>query len=546
MQNTTGPQTIKADFERLRADRTQRFEEAQQCARLTIPSLCTREWLPHNETVPPAYQSLGASLAEGMAATALSMAMPAQVPFFDYQVLPLFEKMAVETGNTELLERGKTLLFQRRTAVERLMESGPTRARDNRRAHSLRTRTLQFLLNMIVLPGACTRIDEDGNQTVFPFENWVCERDGCLDLLTIIVREKIDLLELTDAQLSRLPADMVAEYRQRHSGNRFVDIYRRAQWNPATDMWLVQDEVKDIIVAEREQKVCELFCDSDQIVPGQSLGNSIVQRNYYDLARYDQLSVGLAAHAKLASWAVLALDKHSNINADEVKQLHSLRVTSEFDVNGGQVTNAAVLSPSNVSSFQIAFQAMQDLEAKLRRQFHQLTGMVRDSERTTALEVARVTLAQAESSMGPLLATISEGYQMWLVRRYEVVAQNMKLLPELPEDLRKAFRISILTGAAALAKAQRAVTVSQFFDIVSRLPAADQFPEEINRRAVIDVLRQSMNIHEDIVLTPEQVAENRQQREDARVREQAAMAMGQAGANAVGGALETSLTSQTR
>jgi hypothetical protein len=122
----------------------------------------------------------------------------------------------------------------------------------------------------------------------------------------------------------------------------------------------------------------------------------------------------------------------------------------------------------------------------------------------------------------------------------------MGLIEKMSTEARSAFRVAILTGAAALAKQSRAVNVAQFVDIVSKLPVGENFPPELNRAAVIDDIRDSMALDPDIVYTPQQIEDNARRAAQARVQEEAANQLAAAGAQTAGGILETALTQQTR
>jgi hypothetical protein len=541
----TQARTIKQEFERLHSNRARRFAEAVEASRLTLPYLCNEEDLVQHQDkdkyVPTSRQNLGAELVNAWAASVLAQTMPAQIPFSAYELFPIAKKQAQDAGQLTTVEN---YLRQRRDVVHRLINVGPVARKNNRRIQSIRTKALTHYLNYAVVGNACARIDSEGNTTNFAFVNWVCERDSYTDILQIIVREKYDVLELGKTEQANLPAEKMAQVKELDAYERMADVYTRAKWEPSLQCWFVESEVWDTIISTEKQKHCAYHVDADNLINGEDYGISRVMVNIKDLLAYDELWTRLMDHAAIASEAKLAIDRNSDIDPERVKQTPARGITNEFDVSGGQVQNAAVFAPANVAGFEVSFKALQALEQKIRSQFNDLAA--RDSERTTALEVARVTLRKAETAFGPMLAAMGEGWQTFLVERFEMVAEKMGLIEKMSTEARSAFRVAILTGAAALAKQSRAVNVAQFVDIVSKLPVGENFPPELNRAAVIDDIRDSMALDPDIVYTPQQIEDNARRAAQARVQEEAANQLAAAGAQTAGGILETALTQQTR
>lgn len=503
-------------FLRLDGKRQESLTTARRCAALTLP----RDLPPLGHTkdtpLPDNWQSLGGDLVNNWTGTVVSSVFPSVIPFAALE--PNREDVAdMSPEERELVDRS---LFVIQTILHSMLDEALLRPRDNRRPQSFRSQMQAAIRQMGITGDTAFRLDDDVRVTVFRRDNYVDMRDSYGDLLCGIVRENIDIAEA--------PAEAIAKWKEANDGKdpsqvdydrRMVDIYTKVEWQQSRRKWLITQEVLDVEVARKEEDICSYFFVPYSLIPGESYGRGPVEETLADLNSYNGLSKCQLEHAGLAVNVKVFLDDASLIrDEDLLKPAGS--IVRGARVQAGVLQDAAAWGPVSLASADVMNRVWQQLGEALARRFLYLPGQVRDSERTTAAEVQKVTLAQNEGARGLVYTPVADMLQIPIMQRLMVIAEQKGYIKAaMPASYKEKIRINLLTGAAAVARQQKLQQIVQYATIARDL-AANPLPDEVNLPVLLQVLARHLNITDPVVRTSEQVAQVQRTRAQQEARAQ--------------------------
>ena len=146
---------------------------------------------------------------------------------------------------------------------------------------------------------------------------------------------------------------------------------------------------------------------------------------------------------------------------------------------------------------------MQQLEVRLNRAFLNVQGGVRDSERTTAVEV-RATIAELEAALGGTFSVLAQEFQLPLL---------LLLLEEAEPKAKQITSPSIVTGASAISRERDLQNLTYMVQSMAQLG-----PEVLGQYLKVDeYLRQiatALGVEPDsVVKTQEELQQEAQMRQ---------------------------------
>lgn len=522
---TASPTSIASRYETMTGDREWPLARSREAAAYTLPWVCPDDdHVTRNSDDPIKYaanQAVGGRLTQGLVAQIVQLLLPYQASLFTYNVAPKYQ------GNTSRLSRQQreafeTMLRTRAEAICNLIHSQSAAPNRGRRSGTVLAATTALVAQKLITGNACWRIDDEGAITVFPLANWVVHRDSMGDILCLIVKERINPLELSQEQQAAIAANKPGEWKDLQAKDsaydRLRDVYHKMEWDTTSQRWRVTSECMGVQIADMTDPTPPYWCSADNLMPGEHYGNSLVGIALPDLRTIDELTIAMRDHAAMAAFCVMAVDYQSSANEARLKALQPREIT-RLSVRGGQVDDVALFSPTNVPSFQVSKDSLDRTVQAMSQFFLEPGGMVRESERTTALEVARVTLQQLQNSLGVLIQTLTEQYSPHLVRRYERIAEKMGVVPQFTQEMRDMLALRMKTGAAALADQQGATQLITYIDIETKL-AQQEIPSHIDRRAVSMQLAKHFHIDTSIIFSREEQQRLERERQQAAITQQ--------------------------
>lgn len=485
---------LRGIFDDLHAQRQGILDRARQCAALTKPWILPPENHDPQCRLPENNQSIGSYGLGNLTSKMLLALFPPDTLWFRRDPSPEVFDGSVPNDQIEL---AKNLLFIQDVYLAALLESPPTSY--GRMIEGFRTSKRKSIEQLLCTGSTLEYLDDQYRLKVFRRDQYVTKRDQSGCVLCHAICETIDAAQLDE----KVRRDAGIEYDDEltpYSHKRQQNLYTFVEWQPSTKKWTIYQEVNGYQFNEVDEQFTPYFSSEYELAPGEDYGRGKVEIHLGDMLTYDTLNLRLNQFAELASKHLLALDRNSDLRPDDFAQPTGSFVRA--DVRDGKVLDAAFFKPEQIADFSIVQKRAEMLAGSLAEAWLIQTRAVRDSERTTAYEVARVTVAELEGALGSVYAAVADEQQVPLVERLMYQAARDKLIR--PVD-RKNFKIRTLTGISALAQQAK---LSDIKSLVEDLAALG--PEAIGRvniGVLVNMLARMRSFHEPgLILSDEEYA----------------------------------------
>jgi len=396
------------------------------------------------------YQSLGAQAVTRGTGRFLASLYPADRPYFRQDIAP--KAMFDQNIDPRAIEEIRRALYVQDLTVMAVLETAGASTR-SRRGGGFESAKRRSLEQVIVTGDSLERMNPDFSITVFRRDDYVTQRDGAGRPLLHITRELIDPLTLDEDKFAASKLDR-EKLQDSNSIRRMMPLYTICEWVPAEEAWTLAQEINDQQIHEATEEVSPYISTAYSLACGDHYGRGPIEENYGDLLTFDTLCRHMIDYAGMNSKLVPVIDGHSTAKAEDLAQPSGAPIVAH--VNGGQVQDIAFLQVGKGGDFTVVREVMQDVERRLGRALMLEAETVRDSERTTAFEIQRVTLQQNEGMLAAAYAAISDQNQEPTARRALYQARQKKIIKPLPEKYQDWLKVNLLTGPAMLALEARA------------------------------------------------------------------------------------------
>ncbi len=448
---------LKTQFETDDASRAELMHEKRKAAALTLPHLMPRVSQTPDRPIPNNYQSTGSHNVKALTGSLiLAIAPPGVTPFgFELNPEDLYNPSVPDDNKQDLADS----LLLREVSLQALFESSNLSKRGNRRPNGFRRQQLAVLDYAAVFGDVLTRVNDDFSLRPFRLTNYVTKRDSSGNVLYHSTSEQTDPLELTDRELAKSKLTR-KELQDKKVGDRMMDLWTMINWEPESRKWRTRQEVNGHIINERDDPVSRYIALSVDLADGDNYGHSIVEQNLGDLFALNQLCLHRLQLAYLASYVRPAVDENSSVRFRELKQ--NSGVPLKCRVRDGKVEDLGVFSLAAPREYAMINDAIGQIEQKLGKAFLSIADSVRNSERTTGLEVQGV-MQEIDGVKSTSYTDIADDFQLPLVEAGVYLAESQKLMTPLE---REDYQIRVYTGLDALARSQRLgkiLTAAQIF-----------------------------------------------------------------------------------
>lgn len=528
-------ETIASRYAAMRGQCENIMQRVRECSALTLPWLVPPLEHQPDQKLPEPFNSLGAEACGSLGGRLLSSILPSQLPWFK---LEMDARLRLDPDVPGDVKNGIAQnLFRQEVLLQGLLESSNLFTTKNRYSRGFRTQMRSVLDQVIVTGDSLFMLTDDYRIVVFRRDQYVTKRDNCGDVLCHVIKESKYGPALTDEQLSKAKLSRESLNKEAYE-RRMVDLYTLVEWDSRDDKWTWTQEVNGQEVNSGEDKIGRYFSVPLDLAPGDDYGRGMVERHLGEVRTTNELEQRLLEFAGLASMGLVAKD-YDSLTEDEDFQKEP-GSTIRCRVSGGEVQDAAIFKANNYADMKQVDALAERKEQRLSRRFLMQSGAVRDSERTTAFEIARITIAELDSAVGGLYAPLSDAMQAPLLARLYAQAERDKLIPRLSEAQRKIVSTKFLTGAAALAAQAKAQRLVEFTQFVRELTPSQQ--ERINEAVLFDALARYQGVDEPgLVRTDAELQAMRQQQAQVEAQQAAQIQGSQLAANVV----ESALTTQT-
>ena len=487
--------TLKEEFGTLEGDRSGIQTRAEECAKLTLPSLLMPKGSTGESEMSVPNQSLGARAVNNLASKLLVALLPPNSPFFKLMGDPEHvQELIAQDDGAKFLEF-ENALNNAETLIQNAIET-----------QAIRVPVFEALKHLITVGNSLLYKLPDKGMKVFTFSQYVIERDFEGAALDLIIKETLNKATLDPK---------IAEKLEEVEDDEPIDVYTRV-YRVGKDKWVTYQEIEDEMVEGSEgtfnEKTMPYIALRWSAIDGENYGRGLVEQYLGDFRKLDKLSkvivdsagimakvvFGIRNGSALTPVGIGAVDNGGFVNGDLEKEITTLKVDKSFDMK-------------------VPMEMMQVLERRLSQAFLLNSSVARDSERTTATEI-RYMASELEDALGGVYSVLAQELQMPIIR---MIISKMKL--ELPEG---AVEPSIVTGLEALSREKDLQKLQVFTGMIQSL-SPELVAQYLNFEVYISKIATSLGLETTGLVKTQ--AEREQEAQAAAEREAQLIAAQQGG-----------------
>lgn len=430
-------ESVKSRYETMKRKRDPYLRRARDCAALTIPALMPPEG--HNEfaVLPEPYQGLGARAVVSLSSRLMVAMYPPGKPSFKLDVPP---EARIQSGDLSLdsqIEQGLVL-------SEKLIHSELERKQWRRQTNL----SLQYLL---VTGNSLEMMQPDNTIRIFRLDQYCVSRDMQGSVQEIITEEYLSPDSLPDEAKGMVAMDDFT--------NNRVPLYTHCK-REANGKYSVKQEINGQTVpkSKGEYEVLPYNALRYTSVVGEDYGRGKVEEHLPDFRTIDALSKSLIDGAAMASRNVTMIRPNA---AGGLNLRRRFAKADNGDIIVGNPEDVVMMQFQNNNGMQLCAAELERQTREVSQAFLMGAATVRDSERTTAFEVRRMT-EELEGTLGGVYSQLNQDMQQSRLKRLVVQMKRNRQLPDWPEGLVEPV---ILTGMETLGREQdvnRVQTALQF------------------------------------------------------------------------------------
>jgi len=522
--------TIESLFTTKHGERAASLEDVRICAALTKPWLLPpQEGSTDDQKLAENYQSLGSRGITNLEGRTLMGVFPPMIPWIRQQASA--EIRLDPNTDLEALALFEQSLFLQDMLIQASLE---TSSRDPNDPTGFRTAMRMVIGQVLVTGEALARMDDDFKFTVFRRDNYVNCRAEDGRILFHVTRQMKDVLSLSPEQFGKTNLnreDFVGKY----ANERMRPLFTMVEWQHDSKNWVIRQEINGQEINTTEEPISPFVNPYFELVTGDNYARGFVELNRGDLRAFNTLSERLLDFAAMASKLIGFLDagsdlKPSNFTGPTGSIVEGARVT------GGQLQDFAFLHLDKLSDFRVVYETRQALKGDLGAAMLIQSESVRDSERTTAFEVAEVTIKELEGALGGFYAPLADRLQVPIAHRARYVLKKQKKLPPIPNE---AVEIQTLTGIAALAQMNKATTLMSVAQMVQGL--GPDVVARLDMNVLVDAVLRYRGVYEPGLLKSREQVEAEMRK---AMEQQAQMQATEKGIDVAGNVAQAAMTPQ--
>lgn len=482
--------TSKDRYKRLSNKRQPLETIWRDCSSLTLPYVFPFDERSETQSYDTPYNSIGAASVNNLASKLLMALMPASGNFFRLmphaEVVSQMEKQDLEELDKELsqIERDITTLID---------------------IQSLRVPMFEALKILIITGNVLVYKVKGGGMKIFnPYEYGV-SRDYVGNIVEIVMEE-----EISKSVLPENVKEFIENNEKHDKDEDEVEIYTSVV-RKSKDKYIAYQEVEGMIIPG---SITEYNADELPYMAlrwtsafDEAYGRGLIEQYLGDLRSLEGLSKIMLDGSGIASKFVFGLRPASTTKLEDITSAKNGDI-----IMGDLERDITVLTTNKAPDLQIPYQVMQSLESRLNRAFLNVQGGIRDSERTTAVEV-RATIAELEAALGGTYSILAQEFQLPLLTL---------LLKEVNPKVLDITTPGIVTGASAISRERDLQNLTYMVQSMAQLG-----PEVLMSSLKVDgYLRQvatALGIDPDAVVKSQE--EKQQEQEQAMQQQQQMMQM---------------------
>ncbi|WP_087502344.1 portal protein [Pseudomonas sp. SID14000] len=442
-----GSNGAKATYDKLVNDRAPYETRAENCAKLTIPSLFPKSSDNASTDYTTPWQSVGARGLNNIAAKL----MLALFPLAPWMRLTISEFQAKEiiTDSAQLAQIDQSLSMVERILMA-FMESNSYRP------------TLFELIKQLLVAGngmlylAPPEADKFNPPKLYKLSNYVVQRDPFGNILQLITVDKV--------AYAALPEDVRNSIEGEKDPDELVQVYTHVYLDDESgDQYLSYQEVEGEEVDGSDGQYPLTACPWIPVryvkMDGENYGRSHCEEYLGDLQSLENLTESIVKFAMVSSKIV------GLVNPNGITQVRRLVKSQTGDFVPGRKQDIEFLQLDKTADFTVARTVAEGIEARLSYAFMLNSAVQRQGERVTAEEI-RFVAKELEDTLGGVYSILSQELQLPIVRNLMVQLQATQLIPDMPQE---AIEPTVSTGMEALGRGQDLDKLTQFVSLIAPL-----------------------------------------------------------------------------
>lgn len=348
--------SVASIWDKLESNKTSVVTRAEDCAKLTIPSIFPKSSFDDTSTIDDVYQSLGARAVLNLSAKFMQTLFPATSTFFKLMPTKDFEEQILSGDNKQALDELNSQLVKLETAITHEMDRQAIR------------KPIHEALKLLIVTGNVCLWKTKGEITVFNLRDYVVRRDTKGNVLDLVVREKMSPRSL--------PEEITVKDRD---SDDEIYVYTRMVAD-GTGYYQIYQEVEGNIVTGSEYSIKTTDTPPFLVLrwtasAGSNYGRGLVEHYLGDLRNYESINMVIVDTASVMSRTVFMVNPNTNYGTDVDK----LNEAVTGDYIAGHADDITVPQANKNSDMQVLLNYMQILETRLSQAFLLFTS--RDAER---------------------------------------------------------------------------------------------------------------------------------------------------------------------
>ena len=444
------------------------------------------------------FQSIGARGLNNLANKLLIALLPPNAPFFRL-VIDDFTLMKLTQREGMRAETEKTL-----NKIERSVQT-------EIESTLIRVKAVESFKQLLVAGNVLCHLPPDGGMRAFHLDRYVLLRDPSGNLLEFVTKEAVSPIALPE-EIRQAVVERMKLVQTSQSNEKTVDLYTHVERKH--DKWTIYQEVKGIKVPGSQG-----WYPLDKLpwmalrwtsVEGESYGRGYIEELIGDLRSLEGLMKAIVEGAAAAA-KVLFL-----VNPNGTTSIKAITDAPSGGVRSGNAQDVTTLQLDKYADFRVALETIKGLEQRLGMAFMLKSTIQRNGDRVTAEEIREVA-GELDDGLGGFYSSMSQEFQLPLVKIKMAQMEKAKKLPPLPKDI---IRPSITTGLEALGRGHDLNKLDALLQGIAQTFGPEALAEHVNIGDYIMRRGTALGMDMDgLVKSPEQIAEAQQARQQQMMME---------------------------
>ncbi|WGH28295.1 head-tail connector protein [Pseudomonas phage 10P302A] len=448
----------KAVYERLKNDRVPYETRAENCAKVTIPSLFPKDSDNASTDYSTPWQAVGARGLNNLSAKVMLALFPLQ-SWMKLKVSEWQAKQLVsDPSQLAVVEQGLGM-------VERILMS-------YMEANSYRVTLFELIRQLalagsalIYLPPPDAASSAYNPMKLYTLHNHVVQRDAFGNVLQIVTLDKVAFAALPEDVRNSLGTD------GERKPDQEIEVYTHIYLDDESGEFASYQEVDGVEVDGSDGQypldACPWIAVRWTKRDGEHYGRSHVEEYLGDLNSLESL------HEAMIKFSMVASKVVGLVNPNGVTQVRRLVKAQTGDFVAGRKQDIEFLQLEKTADFTVAKSVADAIEQRLSYVFMLNSAVQRKGERVTAEEI-RYVASELEDTLGGVYSILSQELQLPIVR---ILLNQLQATSQIPDMPKEAVEPTVSTGVEALGRGQDLDKLNQLLSALTGVKALEGDPD---------------------------------------------------------------------